>query len=56
MLASLGAHLPEEDVKLKIVEVLISDYEYEQRTILYKEDITRIDIESIVRQRYPCFI
>ena len=48
---SLGVHLPVEDVTLKIVEVVTADYEFEQRTILYKDDITRAEIEAIVRQR-----
>ena len=39
-------------MNLKIVEVLTDDYEFEQRTILYKDDITRAEIEAIVRQRY----
>ena len=39
-------------MNLKIVEVLTDDYEFEQRTILYKDDITRAKIEAIVRQRY----
>ena len=41
VLISLGVHMPVQDVNLKIVEVLTSDYEYQQRTILYKDDITR---------------
>ena len=41
-----------DDVNLKIVEVLTVDYEFEQRTILYKDNITRAEIEAIVRQRY----
>ena len=32
VLGSLGAHMPVEDVNLKIVEVLTDDYEFEQRT------------------------
>ena len=52
VLGSLGVHLPVEDVNLKIVEVLIADYEFEQRTMLYKDNITRAEIEAIVRQRY----
>ena len=52
VLGSLGVYLPVEDVNLKIVEVLTDDYEFEQRTILYKDDITRAEIEAIVRQRY----
>ena len=45
-------HLPTEDVNLKIVEVLTDDYKFEQRTILYREIITRAEIEAIVRQRH----
>ena len=52
VLGSLGVHLPVEDVNLKIVEVLTADYEFEQRTILYKDNITRAEIEAIVKQRY----
>ena len=52
VLISLGVHMPVQDVNLKIVEVLTSEYEYEQRIILYKDDITRGEIEAIVRQRY----
>ena len=43
VLGSLGAHMPVEDVNLKIVEVLTDDYEFEQRTILYKDNITRVE-------------
>ena len=39
-------------MNLKIVEVLTDDYEFEQRTILNKDDITRAEIEAIVRKRY----
>ena len=52
VLASLGVQLPVEDVNLKIVEALTTDYEFEQRTILYRDNITRAEIEAIVRQRY----
>ena len=31
---------------------LTSDYEMEERTILYHEDVTRAEIESITRQRH----
>ena len=39
-----------DDVNLKIVEVLTVDYEFEQRTISYKDNITRAEIEAILRQ------
>ena len=45
--------MPVEDVNLKITEVLTSDYEYEQRTIHYRDDITCAETEATVRQRYP---
>ena len=50
VLGSLGVHLLTEDVNLKIVEVLTDDHELEQCTILYKDYITRAEIEAIVRQ------
>ena len=49
VLGSLGVYLPVEDVNLKVAEVLSDDYEFEQRTILYRDDITRAEIEAIVR-------
>ncbi|CAM9850947.1 unnamed protein product, partial [Sphacelaria rigidula] len=52
VLAALGVNMPVEDLNLKLIQVLTSDYEYEQRTILYRDDITRAEIEAIVRQRY----
>ena len=52
VLGSLGVHLPTEDVNLKIVEVLTDDYEFEQRTILYRYIITRPEIKAKVRQRH----
>ena len=52
VLGHLGAHLPVEDVNLKIAEILTTDYEFEQRTILCRDSITRAEIEAIVRQRY----
>ena len=50
VLGSLGVHIPVEDVNFKIVEVLTADYRYEQRTILYKDNITRAERGAIVRQ------
>ena len=50
VLGSLGVHMPVEDVNFKIVEVLTADYRYEQRTILYKDNITRAERGAIVRQ------
>ena len=52
VLGSLGVHFLTEDVNIKIIEVLIADYEFEQLTILYRDDITRVDIEAMVRQRH----
>ena len=52
VLVILGVYLSVEDVNLKIVKMLTADYELEQRTILYRDNITRAEIEAIVRQRY----
>ena len=52
VLGSLGVHLPVKGVNLKIVEVLETNCEFEQRTILYRDNIARAEIEAIVRQRY----
>lgn len=49
---SLGVDVPVEDFNFKIVEVLTSKNANEQRTILYRDDITRVEIEATVRQRY----
>ena len=38
-------------MNLNIIEMLIADYEFEQRMILYKDNITRAEIEAIVRHR-----
>ena len=51
-LASLGVPKSEGDVNRKLVRVLTADYEIEQRTFLYRDEITRAEIESIVRQRH----
>ena len=51
-LASLGVPKSEGDVNRKLVRVLTADYEIEQRTLLYRDEITRAEIESIVRQRH----
>ena len=50
MLASLGVLKSVADVNRKIVMTLTSDYETEERTILYCEGVIRTEIESIVRQ------
>ena len=52
VLGSLGVYLPVEDVNLKIVEALTAEYEAEQSTIFFKDDITRAETEAIARQRY----
>ena len=52
VLASLGVVKSATDVNRKIIMTLTSDYEIEERTILYREDVTRAEIESIIRQRY----
>ena len=46
----LGVYLSVEDVNLKIVKVLTADYGLEQRTILYRDNITRAERGAIVRQ------
>ena len=51
-LASLGVPKSEGEVNRKLVRVLTADYEIEQRTLLYRDEITRAEIESIVRQRH----
>ena len=52
VMESLRVHLLTKGVNLKIVEVLTDDYEFEQRTILYRDNITRAEIEAIVKQRH----
>ena len=53
VLASLGVAKTVADVNCKkIIMSLTSDYEIEERTILYLEDVTRGKIESIIRQRH----
>ena len=51
ILASLGVSKSEGDVNRKLARVLTADYEIEQRTLLYRDEITPAEIESIVRQR-----
>ena len=51
-LASLGVPKSESDVNRKLVRVLMDDYEIEQRTLLYRDEITRAEIDNIARQRY----
>ena len=51
-LASLGVPKSEGDVNRRLLRVLTADYEIEQRTLLYRDEITRAEIESIVRQRH----
>ena len=36
----------------KVIRVLADDYEKEQCTLLYRDDVRREEIESIVRQRH----
>ena len=52
MLASLGVGKTVADVNHKIIMTLTYDYEMEGRTILHDEDVTRAEIESIIRQRH----
>ena len=51
MLASLGVLNSVADVNRNtVVMTLTSDYETEERTILYCEGVIRTEIESIIRQ------
>ena len=49
VLASLSVVKTVADVIRKIIITLTSDYEMEKSTILYHEDATRSEIESIIR-------
>ena len=49
MLASLGAMKSVANVKCKTIMALTSDYDTEEITILYREGVTRADIEITVR-------
>ena len=51
VLASLGEPKTVVDDDRKIIITLASDYEMEECTILYREDVTRAEIVSIIRQR-----
>ena len=50
--ASLGVVKTVADVNRKIIMTLTSDYEMEERIILYREDVTGAEIESIIQQRH----
>ena len=52
ILASLGVQLSLGDVNRKLVRVRTSDYEMEQRTLLYRDEISRAGIENVVCQRH----
>ena len=52
VLASLGAVKTVADVNRRIIMTLTSYYEMEERTILYREDVTRAEIGSIIPQRH----
>ena len=52
ILTSLGVQKSVGDVHRKLVRVLTSDYEMEQRALLYRDEISRVEIENIVRQRH----
>ena len=43
VLASLGVAKTVADVNRKIIMTLTSDYEMDERTILYREDVTRAE-------------
>ena len=48
--ASLGMPKSEEGVNRKFVKVLTADYEIEQRTLLYRHELSRAELENIVRR------
>ena len=52
ILASPGVQKSVCDVNRTLVTVLTTDYEMEQRTLLYRDEISRAEIDSIVRQRH----
>ena len=52
ILTSLGVQKTVGDVHRKLVRVRASDYEMEQRTLLYRDEISRAEIENIVRQSH----
>ena len=52
VLASLGVTKSGADVNGKIIVSPTFDYEIEVRTVLYREGISRSEIEGIVPQRY----
>ena len=52
ILTSLGVQKSVGDVNRKLVVVLTSDYEMERRTLLHRDEISRAEIENIVRQRH----
>ena len=49
-LSSLGVQKSVGDVNRELERVLTNDYEMEQRTLLHRDDVSREDIESIVRK------
>lgn len=51
-LASFGVPKSEGHVDRKMVRVLTDDFEIEQRTLLYRDEINRAEIEHIVKQRH----
>ena len=50
--ASLGVPKSEGDVNRKLIRVLTADYDIERRTLLNRDEITREEIENIVRQMH----
>ena len=52
VLASLGVVQTVAEVNSKIILTLTLDYEMDERPILYSEDVTRAEIESVIRQRH----
>ena len=50
--SSFGVQKSVGDVNRKLVRVLTKYYEKEQGNLLYRDDVSREEIESIVRQRH----
>ena len=51
ILGSLGVPKSEGDVNRKTVRVLTADYEIEQRTDSYRDEISRAEVKNNLRQK-----
>ena len=52
IVTSFGEPKSVGDVNRNLVRVLTSDYEVEQRTLFYRDEISPAQVENIVRQRH----